>query len=263
QWWPNIAMAGAGPGGDVLSEGMAHFSTILLCEQVKGLEQRMAFCQEIENRYSHTRRGDSERPLVKVNGELPADGRIIYDKGGWALWMLLQLMGRDNNLAAQREYLETYRDSRDHPVLQDYLAVMRRHAPDSTAFDAYVKQWFYSVVTPQYQIIDPEVKRAGSGWEVHAIIKNVGTGVMPIEVAAARGERFPHGKAKAESYSDARATVILAAGEQKAVVISCAFAPERVLVDPDVRVLMLERKKANVAVHAPGATASAVAERLN
>jgi len=28
QWWPNMAMSGYGPGGDVLSEGMAHFSTI-------------------------------------------------------------------------------------------------------------------------------------------------------------------------------------------------------------------------------------------
>jgi hypothetical protein len=261
QWWPNIAMAGLGPGGEVLSEGMAHFSTILLTEQVKGLEQRMAFCQEIENRYSHTRRGDSERPLVKVNGELPGDGRIIYDKGGWALWMLYQLMGRDNSLAAQREYLEANRDSRDHPLLQDYLAVMRRHAPDTTAFDAYVKQWFYGVVTPQYQIVDPEVKREGSGWMVRATIKNVGTGVMPIEVAAARGVRFPHGKAGAEAYRDARATVTLAAGEQKTVEIPCAFAPERVLVDPDVRVLMLERKKANVPVHVPGAEGSPVAGR--
>jgi ABC-type Na+ efflux pump permease subunit len=259
QWWPNIAMTGRGPGGDVLSEGMAHFSTILLTEQVKGLEQRMSFCQEIENRYSHTRRGDSERPLVKVNGELPGDGRIIYDKGGWALWMLYQLMGRENSLAAQREYLEAYRDARDHPLLQDYLAVMRRHAPDTTAFDAYVKQWFYAVVTPQYQILDPEVKRAGSGWTVHATIKNVGTGVMPIEVAAARGERFPHGKTKSEAYRDARTTVTLAAGAQQSVEIPCAFAPERVLVDPDVRVLMLERKKANVPVHAPGSEAGAVA----
>jgi len=261
QWWPNIAMSGRGPGGDVLSEGMAHFSTILLCEQIKGLEQRMAFCEEIENRYAHMRRGDSERPLVKVNGELPADGRIIYDKGGWALWMLFQLMGRENGLAAQREYLEAYRDSRDHPLLEDYLAVMRRHAPDTTAFDGYVKQWFYGVVVPQYQIIDPEVTRAGSGWAVRATVKNVGTGVMPIEIAAARGERFPHGKARAKAYRDARATVTLAAGEQRSVVIPCAFAPERVLVDPDVRVLMLERKKANVAVHAPGAPPSPVAAR--
>ncbi len=36
QWWGNILVPGKGPGGNILAEGMAHFSTILLCEQVKG-----------------------------------------------------------------------------------------------------------------------------------------------------------------------------------------------------------------------------------
>lgn len=254
QWWPNIAMAGQGPGGEILSEGMAHFSTILLTEQVRGKEQRMAFCKAIEDRYAHTRRSNSERPLVKINGELPGDSRIIYDKGGWALWMLFQRMGREAGLAAQRDYLETYRDSRDHPVLQDYLAIMRRHDADTTGFDAYVKQWFYDVVVPQYQILDPVVTRVADGYEVRAQVKNVGTGVMPVEVAVARGTRYPHGEKKPEPYADARTTVTLAAGETKPVVIRCAFEPARLLVDPDVRVLMLERQKANVPVHVSAAT---------
>jgi hypothetical protein len=262
QWWPNIAMAGQGPGGEVLSEGMAHFSTILLTEQVKGVEQRMAFCKQIEDRYGHTRRRDSERPLVKVNGELPGDSRIVYDKGGWALWMLFRSMGRENGLAAQREYLETYRDSRDHPVLQDYLAVMRRHAPDTTAFDGFVKQWFYSVVTPQYQIIDPVLARDGAGWEVKATVKNVGTGTMPVEVAAARGERFPHGKKSRRDYRDARATITLGAGEARLITIRCAFEPEHVLVDPDVLVLQLERKRADVRLHAPPSAGAQTVRRM-
>jgi len=261
QWWPNIAMIGEGPGGDVLSEGMAHFCTILLTEQVKGLEQRIAFCKNIETRYGRTRRSNSERPLVKVNGELPGDSRIIYDKGGWALWMLFQLMGRENGLSAQRDYIETYRNSRDHPVLQDYLAVMRRHAPDTTAFDAYVKQWFYSVVVPQYLISDAAVARDGDRWKVTARVRNVGTGVMPIEVAAAAGDRFPHGAGRHEAYRDARTTLTLAAGEEKPVTLSCDFAPDRVLMDPDVRVMMLERQKAEVKVSAPHAAAPATAAR--
>jgi hypothetical protein len=56
QWWPNMAMCGRGPGRGV-SEGMA-LSTILLAEQVKGLEQRIAFCKDIEDRYANTRRRD-------------------------------------------------------------------------------------------------------------------------------------------------------------------------------------------------------------
>jgi ABC-type transport system involved in multi-copper enzyme maturation permease subunit len=248
QWWPNMAMSGAGPGGDVLSEGMAHFSTILLCEQVQGEAQRMAFCRNIEKRYGDFRQRDSERPLVKLNGELPADGRIIYDKGGWALWMMFRLMGRENGLAAQKDYMARYRDSRDHPVLQDYLAVMREHAPDTTAFDGYVKQWFYDVVVPQYLVTDPVARKSGDGWIVTARVKNVGTGTMPIEVAAFAGKRFPKKNEKAEKYVDARAPLTLAAGQELPVTIPCHFKPEKLVVDPDVLVLQLEREKATVPI---------------
>ena len=248
QWWPNLAMVGAGPGGDVLSEGMAHFSTILLCEQVKGEAQRMAFCRQIENRYGDLRQRDSERPLIKLNGELPADSRIIYDKGGWALWMLFRLMGRENGLAAQKDYLARYRDSDDHPVLPDYLAVVRTHAPDTTAYDAYVKQWFYDVVVPQYLVSDPVARKSGTGWVVTARVKNVGTGTMPIEVAATAGKRFPKKGEKAPAYVDARTSVTLAAGQELPVSIPCAFKPEKLTVDPDVLVLQLERDKATVPI---------------
>jgi ABC-type transport system involved in multi-copper enzyme maturation permease subunit len=260
QWWPNIAMSGEGPGGDVLSEGMAHFSTILLCEQVKGETQRMAFCRQIENRYQNFRQRDSERPLTKLNGELPADGRIIYDKGGWALWMLFRLMGRENGLAAQKDYIARYRNSADHPVLQDYLAVMREHAPDPAAFDAYVKQWFYEVVVPQYLVSDPVAYRLGDRWVVRARVKNVGTGTMPIEVAATTGKRFPKKGEKAPAYADARSKITLTAGQESGVSILCPFKPEKLTVDPDVLVLQLQRDKATVPIKvsdkpAPGLTA--------
>ena len=139
---------------------------------------------------------------------------------------------------------------------------MRRHAPDTIAFDVYVKQWFYSVVVPQYLIRDASVKKDGDRWMVNAHIKNVGTGLMPIEVAAATGDRFPHDKGKHDAYRDARTTVALAAGEEREVTIPCAFAPERVLVDPDVRVLMLERNKAEVKLSLPHGSVPTTAARV-
>jgi len=244
QWWPNLAMPGKGPGGDVLSEGMAHFSTILLTEQVRGLEQRLAFCKSIEDHYGNTRQRDSERPLVKVDGSLPGDQRIIYDRGGFAFWMLHRLMGREASLAAHREYLNLYRDSRDHPLIEEYLAVMRRHAPDPAAFDAFVQQWFFATVVPQYLITETKVVPAGADYEVRARVKNVGTGVMPVEIAATRGERFPKRRTAENAWSEAHATLSLAAGEEKPVTIRCEFPPQKLIVDPDVTVLMLERQKA-------------------
>ena len=254
QWWPNLAMVANGPGTEVLSEGMAHFSTILLCEQARGLEQRIAFCKGIEDRYAQRRVKDSERPLVKLDGELPADDRIVYDKGGFALWMLFRLMGREAALAGIREYLATFRDSPDHAALEDYLAIMRKHAPDPAAFDAFTDQWFHQVVVPEYKIDEATLAQNGSkpgaGWTVTATVRNVGTSTMPIEIAAVRGERFPHDKKDAERYADARSSITLGPKQSKTVTIACAFEPQKVVVDPDVTVLMLERQKAEVKVKA-------------
>ena len=73
QWWGNILTPGEGPGGDILSEGMAHFSTILLIEGEKGERARIEFCKRIEERYGDARQVDSERPLVKVDGSRAGD----------------------------------------------------------------------------------------------------------------------------------------------------------------------------------------------
>jgi len=258
QWWPNMAMTADGPGTEILSEGMAHFSTLLLTEKMRGEAQRRAFALEMEDRYGKSRRADSERPLVQLDGRMPGDSRIWYDKGGWALWMLHRFQGPDRGLAAIREYMQTYRDSRRHASLQDYLLVQRRHAADSTAFDAFTRQWFFTVVAPHYLIDDARLVRDGDAWRVNATVRNVGTGAMPIDVAAAVGDRDPVPGKPSTPWRDARVNITLAAGEKREVEIRCPFEPTKLVVDPDVTVLMLERKKAEVKL-APSATATVAA----
>lgn len=149
-----------------------------------------------------------------------------------------------------------------------------------------MKQWFFEVVVPEYRIEDAARTRIvglrpandglgqGDAWEVRVRVRNAGTGRMPVEIAAARGERFPDeeeeesgapgrgldtspGTVQAaapsvvapkptQRYEDARTTLTLDAGESQEVVIRCEFEPERVLVDPDALVLQLQRK---LAVH--------------
>ncbi|HEV8112161.1 MAG TPA: M1 family aminopeptidase [Planctomycetota bacterium] len=283
QWWGNILSPGKGPNGDLLSEGMSHFSTILLMNQMKGLHERIEFCKGIENRYGDNRQVDSEKPLVKIDGSRPGDTTCTYDKGGWVFWMLLNRIGRDQDLGGLRSFIAKYETNPDHPVLQDFIATMREFAPDKESFDDFVKQWFFSVVVPEYQLADAsktrvvEVGSNGNGdneqWEVHVRVTNAGTGRMPVEIAAERGERFPdvaekdkkeskketrpaddtvlaaeHAPAPADAkkseYRDARAAITLGAGESQDVVIRCPFEPERILVDPDALVLQLQRRLA-------------------
>lgn len=248
QWWGNILTPGEGPGGDILSEGMAHFSTILLFDQVKGPEQRIEFCKRIEGRYADRRQVDSERPLVKIDGTKDGDTTVIYDKGGWVFWMLLNQMGREPALAGYREFIHRYANNRDHAQLEDFTAVMREFAPDTTAHDAFVKQWFHEVVAPEYKLTEARKSGSGDSWEVAVKVTNSGQGLMPVEVAAIAGKRFPKDSAgdvpAGDAYREARTTVILDAGESTVVTLNCPFEPKSVLVDPDALVLQLNRKNA-------------------
>ncbi len=250
QWWGNILTPANGPSGDFLSEGAAHFSVLLLFEEVKGPRGRMEFAKGIEERYNNRRRADDERPMYDVDGKRDSDNTIIYDRGGWVFWMLYDFMGAERAQAAYRNFFQTWSASRDHPALQDFVAALRPYAQDAAAYDAFTKQWFEDKVVPQYRVTSAEKTTNGDGFDVAVTVENIGTGVMPVEVAATKGERWNKPDSTGADYTanpdyqDARGVVTLGAGESKTLTIHCAFDPEKVVVDPDVRVLQLKRKHA-------------------
>ena len=248
QWWGNLLTPGDGPGGNILSEGLAHYSTILLHDQVYGDRYRMEFSKRLEENYGDGRFVDSEQPMVKTDGSRSGDGVVTYDKGGSVMWMLQQEMGRDNILAGLRAFIGKYNPDPDFPVIQDMLAVLRDFAPDTAAFDDFAAQWFHDVVVPEYEFSDVTKEQEGEGWVVRGTVTNLGTGRMRVEVGAVAGERWSdegddRGRTVvAEGYRDARAAVELGAGESAEFVIRADFEPERVVIDPDVMVLQLNRE---------------------
>jgi hypothetical protein len=239
QWWGNILMPGEGPGGNILSEGMAHFSTVLLFDEVKGEKERIEFCKRIEENYGDSRSVDTEKPIVRTMGDKASDTTVMYDKGGWVFWMLHRHLGEEASLAGIRDFIEQYQGGPDFPVLQDFVRVMRTHAPDPEAYDAFVDQWFFDVVVPEYVISDTRLEPEGDRWIVTATVENVGTGKMPLEVSAYRGDRFDEDG----EWQDARTVVEIGAGESAEVRIACDFEPKKLTVDPDATVLMLARER--------------------
>ena len=65
---------------------------------------------------------------------------------------------------------------------------------------------------------------------------------MPIEVAAIKGDRFEDAK----NFRKSPVIITIADGETKDVMIHCDFEPERIVVDPDIQVLQLQRNAASV-----------------
>lgn len=253
QWWGNMLTPGEGPGGNVLSEGMAHFSTAMLLQAEKGDAVRREFLRRIESDYADSRHPDRERPLVWTDGSRPGDRAVTYDRGGWAFWMLMEEIGRENMLAGLREFIGRYRDGPDYPLLPDLLLLMRSHAPDVDAYNAFVQRWFWEVEVPEYRVREARARSDGrGGWETTVRVENLGTGSPEVELAVTAGKRDSVGAGAAAAGADSAAStyraaslaVVVPAGGDTTVVVPSAFRPERAVVDPDVRVLMLERKAA-------------------
>ena len=190
--------------------------------------------------------------MYEVDGKRPSDTTVIYDRGGWVFWMLYDFLGHDRALEGYRNFFQRWSRGRDHPALQDFVAAMRPYADDAAAYDAFTKQWFEDRVVPQYVVRKAKKEAVDGGYIVTLTVQNIGTGTMPVEVAATAGARWKKpaedapeaGYTADPSYHDARATATLGAGEATELTIRCDFEPERVVVDPDVRVLQLKRKQA-------------------
>ncbi len=245
QWWGNLLTPGQGPGTDILSEGMAHFSTALLIGQVKGDYERMEFLKRIEQKYADDRQVDSERPMVKIDGSKPGDTTCTYDKPGFVMYMLMELIGREAMLQGCHDFIAKNRTSRDYPALQDFIEHMRGYANDVAAYDAFADQWFFHVVVPRLKVLDAQKAPPSDGpWMVKGTLENRGTGRMKVALAATTGERWDDKRAQKPEYKDARKVVEIGAGEKVAFEIPCDFEPSEIVVDPDVKQLMLFRKEA-------------------
>jgi ABC-2 type transport system permease protein len=248
QWWGNILTPGKGPGGNVVAEGLAHCSAALLIEQIRGPLRAMEFRKRIEESYSDRRRADAERPLVEVDGSKVGDTTVTYDKGGWVFWMLIDTMGRDRAFAGLSELIRLDKDGPDFPLLQDVIATLRTYAEDQAGFDAFVDQWVLGVEVPEYRFSAVDVATIQEGglqvWEVTASLRNDGTATAEVEVAVTNGERMDEEGDALPDYRDARTTVTLGPGQEQELRIRCDFKPNRILPDPDVRILQLNRDKA-------------------
>jgi hypothetical protein len=264
QWFGNILRPGIDPGGNILSEGMAHYASARLIRQVRGDRMRMAFMRGIEFGYGNGRSADDERPMTEIDGSRRGDTTVTYDKGGWVFWMLMEHLGEERMDAGMREFIGKFMPGPDYPLLQDLVESLRAHAPDAAAYDAFTKQWFFDVVVPEFKVESAETTApdsAGGRWRTVVKVRNAGTGTVPLEVAVTNGEerwpdaevcRTPEERAAAakqrDEYRDARNRKTIAAGEVVEFVIEGDFEPKKVVVDPDVRTLMLNRKLAEADV---------------
>ncbi len=252
QWWGNIVTPGRGPGGNIISEGLANFSAALLVHHEKGDAQRRVLLRRWENSYVNGRSADSERAINRTDGSRPGDTNVTYDRAGFVFWMLRELMGEPAMLAGMKEFISTWKDGvpmdggLDFPLIEDFVAALRPHAPDPAAYDAFVKQWIYATTLPEFTLdkIAAAPAAAGEGSTVTGSITNIGTGDVSVVIRVQGDvptEKGLGGKPLDPPHQDVRVQV--APGKPADFSVPVTFKPAKVVVDPDVMLLQIGRKR--------------------
>ena len=245
QWWGNIVSVAEGPGTGHVVEGMAHYAALRLSGVVQGAAARRALAVQMEDHYLEVRLADRERPVGEMlEDNEPEDWAVVYEKGAWVMWMLEQHLGEEAMLDGLRSFVHAQVATPRAAYLQDMLAAFESFAADVDAYRAFVDQWFFDVVLPEYQLSDVEVAEVSGQFVVTATVVNVGSGVASVDVAVAHGDE---GKARAAD-PVARQRARLLPGKPQTLSWTVDFAPERIVVDPDVHVLQRNRRLARKAL---------------
>ena len=256
QWWGNILTPGKGPGGNVLSEGMANYSAAMLVEKMRGIKTRRALMTKFEREYVQQRNPDRERPLHKVDGSRPGDTTIIYNRGGWVFFMLMEQMGRERMLAGLRKFILQFKNGPDFPLIEDLVESLRPHAPNAGKFDNFASQWLLGKALPEFGLGAVRHEVDGSGKHLTTgTITNTGTGTVEVEVALVPPADDPSKKETEELETADKPrepgsiqTVTVGPGQTVYWKLTSAFKPAEVIVDPDVKVLQMARKLAKAAI---------------
>jgi len=185
--------AGDGPGGNIfvrrdvpLLDHSAHGSG-------EGERARIEFLQEdrgtlyANDTARSTRRGRLSRSTAPRGGRdrHVRQGRVVF-------WDAPDRMGRDANLAGIQEYPSLQGRTGTIRFFSDFTATMRPFAPTAHSYDDFVKQWFHEVVVPEYRLDAAEkVRIPRPAGRRPCGIENIGTGRMPVEIAAVKGEAIP------------------------------------------------------------------------
>ena len=239
QWWGNIVMPGKGPGGNIISEGLAEFSALMLVHHELGEEQAKTLRRRWEKAYTEGRRADNERSINRTDGSRPGDQVVTYNRAGLVFWMLRDLMGEEQMLAGLKAFVAKWKDGvetpegLDFPLIEDMVESLRPFAPDAVAFNVFVDQWIYGTSLPEFELGDVKVDGAEGAFTTAVELRNLGTGTVDVTVRTV-GE-------DAKQFEDT--VVRVAAGGSVPVMVQSSFKPTKLVVDPEVRLLFAGRKR--------------------
>ena len=204
-----------------LDEGMSSFQTAWYGEESGGEPE--AWRGSLISTILFDLQGIGEPVVLPAEdyAEHAVYNQMVYTKGVVVLWMLREMAGEEAFTRILRTYYERYRFR--HVDSGAFQAVAEEVLSED--LDEFFGQWLHGTGVVDYGIGDVKVLPDGRGWRVELKLERVGDLVMPVPV-------------RLTAPGGARQDTVLAGGSREArFTLRTPFAPERIELDPEGRIL--------------------------
>ncbi len=240
QWWGLKLIPALGEGGNVLSEGLAEYATIRLIEEARGSSAVHAYLDALERDYLEGRDPTDETPLALVEHADHGSAAIQYHRGGWMFWMVANLIGFERHDAALRKMMLDFSRTDDHATMSDYYDVVIEYALDKNRAQAFLNDWLWGtevgLLSQELQSCVP-MPEAPDRWRTRILVRYLADHPVPVSVAL---------RGAVDTETDGAPEEIRNISDwppDRAVMLEFQtdFQPTTSVIDPDRRVLLLDR----------------------
>lgn len=219
QWWGCLVPLGFF-SETWLTEGFATYSECLFMDKQKG-----GACFE-ETRSSFVKYAAGGKDKSVLYGYLAEGGAASYDKGAWVLKMLQHLLGDENFFQMMHEYAEKFTGK--IPKNRDLRKLSEKYYGQK--LDWFFKEWLEATGTMELSFQNVAVKKSkdGFGFVIEGALAQKKPFAMPVEI-----------KVVTAAYESI--AMVWVEGEKTQFSIAAPVFPEKILLDPDKKLLLRGR----------------------
>ncbi|MCX6272187.1 MAG: hypothetical protein NTU44_13400 [Bacteroidetes bacterium] len=163
QYWAHQVCGAGMQGAEMMSEGFAQYSALMVMEKEYGREKMKKFLKYEMDGYLNGRSSEfeAERPLMKSEEQ----GYIHYQKASVVMYYLKEMIGENKVNEALRTLLDSFA-YKAPPYATSYSAIraFRKVTPDSLQY--LISDLFENITLFSNRVTEAKCKKTGEGYEV-------------------------------------------------------------------------------------------------
>jgi ABC-2 type transport system permease protein len=163
QYWAHQLCGANMQGSEIMSEGFAQYSSLMVMEKEYGKDKMKKFLRYEMDGYLRGRSNEfqAERPLMKAEHQQ----YIYYQKASVALYYLKEMIGEDKVNTALRSLIDSFGYKQPpYPTVMSAIRAFRQVTPDSLQY--LISDLFENITLFSDRVTDAKYTKVGNEYEV-------------------------------------------------------------------------------------------------